>query len=131
MLATATLVYAAVEKKAPPKENTKKEVVKKEMGHDMSNPKDYTYVYDPEPVQIRYLVENHRGCIGMVNAVFCFINNTKEVKFLSATNTRYDVDITSDSLETNLECMLRIPLYRDREEPGQISPYDIKRLSSG
>lgn len=31
MLATATLVYAAVEKKVPAKETTKKEVVKKEM----------------------------------------------------------------------------------------------------
>jgi len=31
MLATATLVYATVEKKAPVKETTKKEVVKKEV----------------------------------------------------------------------------------------------------
>jgi len=31
MLATATLVYAKVEKKAPVKETTKKEVVKKEV----------------------------------------------------------------------------------------------------
>lgn len=104
------------------------ELVKKELGHDMPNPKDYSYVYSPDPVLLRYVVENHRGCIGMVNAVFSFIGNTKEVKFLSATNPWFDVDISSDSLETNLECMLRIPLYRDREEPGQISSRDLKRL---
>jgi hypothetical protein len=87
----------------------------------------YKYVYDPTPVLLRYVVENHLGCIGMINALFSFIENTKEVKFLSATNPRFDVDISSNSLETNLSCILRIPVYTDRDE-REISPYDLKKL---
>lgn len=103
------------------------EVVKKEIGRDMTDTRGYDYVYDPVPVLLRYVVENHRGCIGMINVMFSFIDNTKEVKFLSATNPRYDFDISSNSLETNIECILRIPVYTDREV-GEISPYDLKRL---
>lgn len=104
-------------------------LVKKELGRDMTDPAPtYKYVYEETPVLLRYVVENHLGCIGMVNILFSFISNAKEVKFLSATNPRFDVDISSNSLETNLDCILRIPLYRDREEPGQISSYDLKRL---
>ncbi|HMK25453.1 MAG TPA: hypothetical protein VK483_05425 [Chitinophagaceae bacterium] len=104
-----------------------KELVKKELGRDMTNPDEYTYVYDPVPVLLRYVVANHIGTIGMINVLFSFINNTKEVKFLSATHPRFDVDISSNSLETNLSCILRIPVYKDREI-GEISPYDLKRL---
>ena len=103
-------------------------LVKKELGRDMPDPGSYTYVYDPVPVLLRYVAENHMGCIGMVNVLFSFINNTKEVKFLSATNPRYDVEISSNSLETNLDCILRIPVYKDREEPREISSHDLKRL---
>ena len=103
------------------------EVVKKEVGRDMTDSRGYEYVYDPVPVLLRYVVANHIGCIGMVNVLFSFINNTKEVKFLSATHPRFDVDISSNSLETNLSCILRIPVYKDREV-GEISSYDLKRL---
>ena len=105
------------------------EVVKKELGRDMTDPaSSYTYVYEEPLVLLRYVAENHRGCIGMINILFSFINNTKEVKFLSATNPRYDVDISSNSLETNIDCILRIPIYRDRDEPGELSTYDLKKL---
>ena len=104
-----------------------KELVKKELGRDMTNPNDYTYVYDPAPVLLRYVAANHLGTIGMVNVLFSFINNTKEVKFLSATHPRFDIDISSNSLETNISCILRIPVYRDREI-GEISSHDLKRL---
>ena len=104
------------------------QLVKKQLGREMKDDiKDYTFTYDADPILLRYLVENHRGCIGMVNVLYSFINNTKELKFLSATNPRFDVDISSNSLETNLDCMLRVPVYTDREV-GEISPYDIKRL---
>jgi len=105
------------------------ELVKKELGRDMTDPAgSYKYVYDPQPVLLRYVAENHLGCIAMINVLFSFIGNTKEVKFLSATNPRYDLDISANSLETNISCILRIPVYRDREEPGQLSSYDLKRL---
>jgi hypothetical protein len=103
------------------------DLVKKELGRDMTNPNDYTYVYDPVPVLLRYVVANHLGTIGMINVLFSFINNTKEVKFLSATHPRFDIDISSNSLETNLSCILRIPVYTDREV-REISSYDMKRL---
>jgi len=104
-------------------------LVKKELGRDMTDPApSYMYVYEEAPVLLRYVAANHIGCIGMVNILFSFINNTKEVKFLSATNPRFDVDISSNSLETNLDCILRIPVYRDREEPGEISAYDLTKL---
>jgi len=104
-----------------------KELVKKELGRDMTNPNDYTYVYDQVPVLLRYVAANHIGTIGMVNVLFSFINNTKEVKFLSAFHPRFDIDISSNSLETNISCILRIPVYKDREI-GEISSYDLKRL---
>lgn len=105
-----------------------KDVVKKEVGHDMKDPKGYTYVYDEQEVLHRYIVENHRGCIGMVNILFSFQNNTKDVKFLSATNPRYDQHISSNSLETNVECITRIQVYQDREEPREISIQDVRKL---
>jgi hypothetical protein len=105
-----------------------KELVKKELGRDMKDPASYTYTYDETPVLLRYVVANHIGCIGMVNIMFSFINNTKEVKFLSGTNPRFDVDISSNSLETNLSCILRIPVYMEREEPREINLYDLTKL---
>lgn len=106
-----------------------RELVKNELGRDMKAPAIYTYVYEEQPVLLRYVVANHTGCIGMVNILFSFINNTKEVKFLSGTNPRFDVDVSSNSLETNISCITtKIPVYRDREEPGSISPYDLTRL---
>lgn len=104
------------------------EVVKKELGRDMKDPAStYRYFYDQQPVLLRYIVANHIGFIGMVNILFSFIDNTKEVKFLSGTNPRYDIDISSNSLETNLSCILRIPVYTDRDI-REISTHDLKRL---
>ncbi|HZV68479.1 MAG TPA: hypothetical protein VFG10_03015 [Saprospiraceae bacterium] len=103
------------------------DLVKKELGREMKDPKTYTYVYDPTPVLLRYVVANHIECIGMVNVLFSFINNTKEVKFLSGHHPRFDVDISSNSLETNVSCITRIQLYYDRNL-REISSYDLKRL---
>lgn len=106
-----------------------KELVKRELGREMKNPaEEYSYVYDEQPVLHRYVVANHIGCIGMINIRFSFIQNSKEVQFLSAENPRFDVDISSNSLETNIDCILKIPVYKEREEPREISPYDLKKL---
>lgn len=102
-------------------------LVKKELGRDMTDPRGYTYVYNEEPILQRYIVANHIDLIGVINITYSFINNTKEVKFLSATNPRYDMDLSSNSLETNLDCILRIPVYMDRDV-REISPYDLRRL---
>ena len=104
------------------------ELAKRELGRDMTDPRGYNYVYDPTPVLLRYVAENHRGCIGMINVLFSFIDNTKEVKFLSATNPRFDFDLSSNSLETNVDCIVRIPLYTDRDV-SQINSHDLKRLA--
>jgi hypothetical protein len=104
------------------------ETVKKELGRNMTDAATtYKYVYDPAPVLLRYIVANHIGCIGVVNVLFSFIDNTKEVKFLSGTNPRYDVDISSNSLETNISCILKIPVYTDRDT-REISSHDLKKL---
>lgn len=108
-----------------------KEVVKKEMGHDMKDrPDEYSYVYSNDPVLHRYVAENHLGCIGMINIRHCFIDNFKEVKFLSADKPRYDVDLSANALETNLDCIRRIPVFRDRQEPGELHPHDLKKLEA-
>jgi len=76
-------------------------------------------------VLLRYIVTNRIG--GMVNILFSFIENTKDVKFLSAVHPRFDFDISSNSLETNISCIERIPLYIDRDVL-EISSRDLKRL---
>ncbi|MBY0572859.1 MAG: hypothetical protein K2P84_04200 [Undibacterium sp.] len=104
------------------------ELVKKEMGREMNDPPaTYKFVYAEEPILLRYVVENHIGCIGLINIYYNFINNTKEVKFLSATNPRFDYDISSNSLETNLDCILRIPVYKDRDV-WEMNVHDVRRL---
>lgn len=104
------------------------DLVNRELGRDMTDPHGYDYRYDEDTILHRYVAENHRGTIGMVNIYFSFINNTKEVKFLSGINPRYDFDISSDSLESNLECISRIQVFHDREEPRDLSPSDCRRL---
>ncbi|MBC7862970.1 MAG: hypothetical protein IAF38_08335 [Bacteroidia bacterium] len=104
------------------------ELVKKELGRDMTDPlATYKFVYEEQPILLRYIVANHVGCMGMVNVLYSFINNTKEMKFLSAFNPRFDYEISTNSLETNLSCILRTPLYVDRDV-REISSYDLKRL---
>ncbi|ASU32000.1 hypothetical protein [Mucilaginibacter xinganensis] len=101
------------------------EVVKKELGRDMTDPRGYKYVYNPTPVLLRYIVTNRTG--GMVNVLFSFIDNTKEVKFLSAVHPRFDFELSADSLETNISCISRIPVYTDRDV-YEIRSHDLKRL---
>jgi hypothetical protein len=104
------------------------DIVKKELGREMTDPPaSYKYVYDPQPVLMRYIAANHRETIGMINILYSFIDNTKEVKFLSGTNPRFDYDLAANSLETNISCILRIPVYTDRDITA-ISSYDLKRL---
>jgi hypothetical protein len=106
-----------------------KEVVKKEMGREMKDaPDTYSYVYEEQPVLQRYVYEDHRGCHGMINIMYSFIGNTKELRFLSAKEPRFDFEISSDSLETNLSCIKRILLFNEWGEQYEISPYDLKKL---
>jgi hypothetical protein len=105
-----------------------KEVVKKELGRQMKDAANtYKYEYNPDAILQRYVVDSHRGNIGMVNVLYSFIENTKEVKFLSATHPRFDVDISADSLETNISCIMRTPVYMDRDEMP-MGAFDIKKL---
>lgn len=106
------------------------EVVQKSVGRDMTDPKGYTYVYSPDNVLLRYVAANHLGCIGMIDIRFSFINNTKEVKFMSAANPRFDFELSSNSLETNLDCIAQIPMYNKWGEPGEISTHDLTRLEA-
>jgi hypothetical protein len=105
-----------------------KDLVKKEVGRDMTDPQDsYRYVYPTDPVLVRYVAANDARIFGLIDVRFSFINNTKELKFYSAEEPRFDFDISANSLETNLSCIAKIPVYWNRE-PYEISPYDLKRL---
>jgi len=104
-----------------------RDFVKREIERYIGDTSKCTYFYDPAPVLLRYVAANHQGCIGMANVMFSFIDNTKEVKFLSATNPRYDFDISTDSLETNVEAIVRVPWYTDRDV-RELSSHDLTRL---
>ena len=105
-----------------------KDLVQKEFGRDMPDPaSSYRYVYQSEPIYLRYVISSPRLFIGLVNVIYSFIDNTKEVKFLSGNNPRFDFDVTSNSLETNLSCILKIPVYTEREMM-EMRFYDRNRL---
>ena len=104
------------------------EFVKKEIGRDMPDPAtSYKYTYDATPVYLRYIAGNDRHFVGIVNIMFSFIDNFKEVKFLSGAGPRFDHEFTANSTETNLSCIARIPVYSDRDVTTIYSG-DIKRL---
>ena len=103
-------------------------IVKEYVGREMQNPPEtYRYVYPPDPVLQRYTAGNHVGFIGIIDVRFSFVENTKEMKFYSATNPRFDFELSSDSLETNISCIAKIPVYSGGES-HEISTYDLKRL---
>lgn len=105
-----------------------REVIRREMGHSMEGrPDEYVYTYDSEPVLQRYVAANPLGCIGIVNVRYSFAGNTKEVEFISGTNPRYDATLSADSLETNISCILRLPIHLNEEITG-ISSHDLTRL---
>jgi hypothetical protein len=105
-----------------------KDLVQKEFGRDMPDPaSSYKYVYQSEPIYLRYVISNPRLLIGLVNIIYRFIDNTKEVKFLSGIAPRFDYDLTSNSLETNLSCILKIPVYTDKDTM-EMRFYDMKKL---
>lgn len=104
------------------------DLVKKYAGRDMTGPADtYRYVYPADPVLLRYVAANHVRIFGLIDVRFNFIENTKELKFYSAEEPRFDFDISTDSLETNLSCIAKIPVYWNREL-YEINPHDLKRL---
>lgn len=105
-------------------------LVKKYAGHDMTDPAgSYRYVYPSEPVLLRYVAANHVKVIGIIDVRFSFIENTKDLKFYSAEHPRFDFELSSGSLETNISCIAKIPVYWDRE-PYQINQHDLKRLEA-
>ncbi|MDO7851501.1 hypothetical protein [Hymenobacter convexus] len=55
----------------------------------------YTFEYDADPVLLRYVLTTNRGVTGMVNIRFSFINNTKDVAFLSGQHPRFDMELSS------------------------------------
>jgi hypothetical protein len=99
--------------------------VQKELGRDLKDPiGSYQFIYDDQPVLQRYVIANNRQVIGMVNVRYCFIDNTKEIEFLSAESPKYDTTVSSSSLQTNLSCMVALTKYGETF----INPHDIKKL---
>lgn len=103
-------------------------IVKDNLGRDMTDPPEtYRYVYPTDPVLLRYVAANHIGCIGIIDVRFSFIENTKEMKFYSAENPRFDFEVSANSLETNISCIAKIPIYR-HGEIYEINTRDLTRL---
>lgn len=69
------------------------------------------FTYDPAPVLLRYVASYPNKLVGMCDVRFSFPDNVKQVSFRSAEHPRFDMDLTADSLETNLSCLGRIELY--------------------
>ncbi len=103
------------------------EVVKKEARSDMADPRDYTFTYESTPILLRYVVEGHPAYKGLVNVLYSFEENTKDVRYLSAINPRLDFELSSNSLETNIACIARIPIY-SHGELLSINARDLTRL---
>lgn len=106
-----------------------KEFVKKELERYVGDTSKCKFEYDPSPVLYRYVLENHRGFMAMINVKFSFIDNTKEIKLLSGFHPRFDMDVSTNSLEPNVAAIVKIPLYVDRDE-REISSYDLRRLEA-
>jgi len=83
------------------------------------------FEYSPDPVLLRYVVSRPNKIIGMCDVYFSFINNTKQVAFRSAEHPRFDMELTADSLETNLSCLGRFRLY---DEPIIHQGLDIAQI---
>ncbi|MBF9221444.1 hypothetical protein [Hymenobacter ruricola] len=104
-----------------------REYARRELRTSLDKPIDqYTFVYDADPVLLRYVLSRHHQgeVIGMVNVRFSFINNTKELAFLSGQHPRFDTELSANSLETNYSCMERMMLYED----SIVSACDVTRL---
>ncbi|MCC2546212.1 hypothetical protein LJY25_07130 [Hymenobacter sp. BT175] len=103
------------------------EFVKKAAYGDMADPRDYSFTYDSTPILLRYVIEGHPVYKGLVNVLYSFEDNTKEVRYLSASNPRFDHELSTNSLETNIACIARIPIYYN----GELFPInhnDLTRL---
>jgi hypothetical protein len=104
-----------------------RELVRRELGRDLSAPLDaYRFVYAPEPILQRYVAANHVGVIGMAHVRYSFIDNLKEVAFLSARSPKYDQELTATSLQTNLSLLTALADY-EHDRP-LISASDLTRL---
>jgi hypothetical protein len=106
-----------------------KDFVKNEIGRYLSGVdlNKCRFEYDASPVLYRYILANHQGFMAMINVMFSFIDNTKEIKLLSGYHPRFDMDVSTNSLETNVGAIVKIPLYVDRDE-REISSHDLRRL---
>jgi len=102
-----------------------REFVRKELGRDLTSPlESHRFEYGEEPIMQRYVAANHFGVIGMANVRYSFSANLKEVSFLSGRSPKFDTEISANSLETNLSCLLRITEY----DTPIIHPSDLNKL---
>jgi hypothetical protein len=106
-----------------------KDFMKREIGRYLNNIdlNKCRFEYATDPVLYRYIMANHQGFMAMINVLFSFVNNTKEIKLLSGYNPRFDVDVSTNSLESNVAAIVKMPLFMDRDQ-REISAYDLKRL---
>lgn len=100
--------------------------------NDMGNVADYNFEYGDETQQARYFIgHNHQNYImGVADVSYNFKENTKRVKFLSGQSLKWDSDIESNCLESNLDLIGRIPLYDQNNNEWDPAFYDIKTVDT-
>lgn len=83
-------------------------VVKDRLGREMGNMNDYVLSYETEDRFRRYVIQNSREVVGVVNIRSNFHQNMKELEFISTLSVYHDEKIMSDSLEGNFDLVQRI-----------------------
>ncbi|RYY65776.1 MAG: hypothetical protein EOO12_06095 [Chitinophagaceae bacterium] len=107
-----------------------RDLVRKQLGHEMKAELTYTYVYPEDPVLDRYVLENHLGCQGIFDIRYSFIGNTKTMSFRSGEHARKDWDVSAGALDSNIDCILQVPVPQYDGEIGHINYHDLRKLES-
>ncbi|TCJ13126.1 hypothetical protein EPD60_13735 [Flaviaesturariibacter flavus] len=103
------------------------ELVRQRAAHEFEAGLTYTYGYDEDPVLLRYVLEDHRGCQAMIDFRYSFAANTKTMVYRSTQHPRFDHELVATGLDSNADCMQRVPLFH-MGEPTSINFNDLRRL---
>jgi hypothetical protein len=108
------------------------DIIKQNLGRDMTDPAGYTFIYEAEPVQRRYFIgmDHTHEKIGVANISFDIEKNIKELRFLSAKGFKWDFETTSDCLETNMDLISKIMFWDRWGQQVDLQGYDLHKVDT-
>lgn len=108
------------------------EIIKQNLGRDMTDPAGYSFVYETEPVQRRYFIgmDHANEKMGVANISIDIEKNIKELRFFSAKGFKWDFETTSDCLETNMDLLSRIMLWDRWGTQIDVQNYDLHKVDT-